>query len=412
MSEVKTLKGLYGAWLGLLGIAIIVGLVAAYKLFTEGHGLFNANDVLIWSLPLGVYIFLALTSSGLTILAAVPLVFEVKKYEPMAKRLVFLAIATLIGGFVAIGLELGNISHVVYIMLSPNFSSPIWWMGFIYSLELVALILKFWRLHSGDWHSRFSKALGIVSFICALVAPLMIGSVFGLTESRVTYFGPVMSIYCLLMGFLSGTALCLFYNLVLARITGKGISEIKAAICDDFSRIFTYALGTVIIFTLLKIAIESTTVIPDFLNYRQYGQAFGGIGKFNTEVIFGLFVPFLLMMIPVVRASDTSRIIASALSLVGTLSMHIEILLAGQSRPVGPKAEQFPEYINYFPSIWEWAVFLFAVAVMLLLYTLGERFFKLEAKPAEYKKRHVLPLLPPSGPPSSIETYSGEEENP
>jgi hypothetical protein len=67
--------------------------------------------------------------------------------------------------------------------------------------------------------------------------------------------------------------------------------------------------------------------------------------------------------------------------LPGTLLMHIEILLAGQSHPVGPKAEQYPEFINYFPSFWEWMVFLFAVSVMLSLYTLGERYLKLAQKP-------------------------------
>jgi hypothetical protein len=64
------------------------------------------------------------------------------------------------------------------------------------------------------------------------------------------------------------------------------------------------------------------------------------------------------------------------------LAMHMEILLAGQSRPVGPKAEQFPDVISYFPSIWEWMVFMLSIAVMLLLFSLGERFLKLEAKPA------------------------------
>ena len=59
----------------------------------------------------------------------------------------------------------------------------------------------------------------------------------------------------------------------------------------------------------------------------------------------------------------------------------MEILLAGQSHPVGPKAEQYPEFINYFPSIWEFLVFLFALGVMLLLYSLGERFLKLTEAP-------------------------------
>lgn len=374
-------KSAYWIWMGLLGVAILAGLVAAFQLFTKGHYLFNANDVLMWSLPLGVYIYLALTSTGLTLLASLPLVFGIQKYEPLAKRLVFLAIATLVGAFVSIGLELGNVWHMFYIMLSPNLSSPIWWMGFIYSVELVVLAVKFWRLHVGDWHSPLSKVLGHASFLAAIVAPLMIGSVFGLTESRVTYFGPVMSIYCLMMAILSGAALCLFYNLVLARIGGSGLSESIYAIQDDMARIFTWAMGLVIVFTLVKVAIESATVIPDFLNYHKYAQIFGGIGNLNTEVILGLLLPFVLMAIPSIRSTDAGRMLASGLVLVGTLAMHMEILLAGQSRPIGPKAEQYPDYIQYFPSIYEWLVMLLAVAVALLLYTLGERYLKLEAAP-------------------------------
>lgn len=389
----KQSKGVYYAWLGLIGAAILAGLFAAYRLFSEGHYLFNTNDVLLWSLPLGVYIYLALTSSGLTLLASLPLVFGVKKFKPIAKRLVFLAIATLLGGFVSIGLELGDVLHMVYIMISPNFSSPIWWMGFIYSVELVVLIVKFFLLHKGDWHSPLSKALGHISFIAAIVAPLMIGSVFGLTESRVTYFGPMMSLYCLLMAVLSGTALAVFYNRVLSMISDKPSDETKAVTYDDITRIFTYSLGTVIVFTLVKVAIESATVIPDFLNYRQYAQAFGGIGKLNTEVLLGLFLPFLLMAVSFIRAVPGSRVVASALALLGTLAMHMEILLAGQSRPIGPKAEQYPEYISYFPSSYEWLVMLLSLAVALLLYTLGERYLKLDAAPGSLDSGVRSPLV-------------------
>jgi Ni/Fe-hydrogenase subunit HybB-like protein len=370
----ETTRGAYFAWLALLGAALLAGLFAAFQLLTEGHYLFNANDVLMWSLPLGVYIFLALTSTGLTLLASLPLVFGVEKFEPVAKRLVFLAIATLAGGFVSIGLELGNLLHMIYIMLSPNLSSPIWWMGFIYSVELGVLALKFWRLHVGDWHGPFSKILGQISFVAAIVAPLMIGSVFGLTESRVTYFGPVMSIYCLMMAILSGAALSLFYNLVVERIGFGGVPE---TIQEDLARIFTWALAIVIVFTLVKVAIESATVIPEFLNYRKYAQIFGGIGMLNTEVILGLMLPFALMAVPSIRKNHGGRMLASGLVLAGTLAMHMEILLAGQSRPIGPKAEQYPQYIHYVPSLHEWLVMLFAFAAALSMYTLGERFLKL-----------------------------------
>ncbi|MBT6341702.1 MAG: polysulfide reductase NrfD [Desulfobacula sp.] len=382
MNQSKTSNGLFYTWLTVLGVAILIGLFAAFKLLTQGHHLFNANDVLIWSLPLGVYIYLALASSGLTLLASIPLVFGVKRFEPFAKRLIFLAIAALLGGFISIGLELGNVLHMVYILFSPNLSSPIWWMGAIYSLELVVLIFKFQRIHVGDWNSSTSKTLGKIGFICALIAPLMIGSVFGITESRVTYFGPIMSIYCLLMAILSGSALCLFYNLVNAQITGNGVSDDNDTLFKELTRVFTGSLGAVIILTLIKMFFEGSTVIPEFLNYHKFAQIFGSIAGINTEVLLGLFLPFVLISIPGLRYNHSTRMLTSALVLVGTLAMHMEILLAGQSRPVGPKAEQFPDVISYFPSIWEWIVFMLSIAVMLFLFSLGERFLKLESTPA------------------------------
>ena len=371
-------KGLYGTWMAGLGLVVLIGLYTTYKLFTDGHVLFNTNDVILWSLPLGVYIYLALASSGLTLLASLPLVFGIRKYEPFAKRLVFLAIATLGGAFVSIGLELGSVFHMIYIMLSPNFSSPIWWMGAIYSVELVVLVVKFVLMHKGDWHSGFSKFLATVSFLLLLVAPLMIGSIFGITESRVTYFGPVMSIYCLLMALMSGTALFLFYSMMVNKLTGNGI---LAEMYDEFALILTYITAIVVGFTLLKFAIESATVIPEFLVYHKFEHAFGTFLGLQVEVLLGLFLPFVLLLIPSVRASAGGKIITSLLILIGTLLMHMEILLAGQSHPVGPKAEQYPEFIKYFPSIWEFLVFLFALASMLVLYTLGERYLKLTEVP-------------------------------
>lgn len=381
MTETTQTKSLPMAWLGLLGAAILVGLYGAVKILAEGHGLFNTNDIIIWSLPLAVYIFLALTSSGLTLLAAVPLVFGVKRYAPFAKRLVFLAIATLCGAFVAIGLELGDLTHIVYIMFSPNFSSPIWWMGAIYSVELVILVLKLWRMHEGDWDSSLSKALGTVSFFCALIAPLMIGSVFGITESRATYFGPMMSIYSLSMALFSGVALFILYSSVYYKVLGNGSMEDIAERLDDFTVIFKYTTAAVVVLTLLNHAIESTTVVPEFLSIRKFAHPFGTVFGFHLEVVVGLFLPFILLMIPSVRKTVGGKTLIGALALVGAAGMHMQILIAGQSHPIGPKAEQFPEVLNYYPSIWEWLVALLAVAIILLLYTLGERYLKLEVAP-------------------------------
>jgi molybdopterin-containing oxidoreductase family membrane subunit len=249
-------------------------------------------------------------------------------------------------------------------------------------VELVVLAVKFWKMHTGDYHSSFSKFLGTASFVLALVAPLMIGSVFGLTESRATYFGPLMSIYCLLMALLSGTALFILYSMVVGRVAGSGSAGEHPAVIDDFCRIFTYVTGVVVVFTVLRFIMESATTIPAFLVYHQFAHAFGVWHGFHLDVVVGLFLPFVLLLIPSVRQSAGGKIVTSGLILLGALAMHMEILLAGQSHPVGPKAEQFPQYVQYVPSVWEWLVLVFALAVMLLLYTLGERYLKLTEAPA------------------------------
>ncbi len=381
MTETTQSKSLPVVWLSILGAGILIGLFGAVKILAEGHGLFNTNDIIIWSLPLCVYIFLALTSSGLTLLAAIPLVFGVKRYAPFAKRLVFLAMATLCGAFVAIGLELGNLVNIVYILLSPNFSSPIWWMGAIYGVELVILSLKLWRIHIGDWDSGLSKALGTVSFFCALIAPLMIGSVFGITESRATYFGPMMSIYSLTMALFSGVALFVVYSMVYYKVLGNGSMDDLADLFEDFTTIFKYTAGAVVVLTLLSEAIESTTVVPEFLSIRKYAHPFGTLFGFHIEIILGLFLPFILLMIASVRKTVGGKILIGALALIGAAGMHMQILIAGQSHPIGPKAEQFPDVLNYYPSMWEWLVALLAVVIALFLYTIGERYLKLESVP-------------------------------
>jgi Ni/Fe-hydrogenase subunit HybB-like protein len=248
-------------------------------------------------------------------------------------------------------------------------------------VELVVLIVKFWRMHTGDWHSGFSNTLGVISFLLALIAPLMIGSVFGITESRVTYFGPMMSVYSLALGLLSGTALFLLYSMIFQRVTGDGAVESHTPLYNEFATIFVYVAGIAVVLSVVKFTIESATVVPEFLVYHQFAHAFGAWEGFHIEVLLGLFLPFVLLLIPSVRRSTGGKIVTSALILIGTLMMHMEILLAGQSHPVGPKAEQYPAFMSYFPSIWEWLVFVFALAVMLLLYTLGERYLKLAEVP-------------------------------
>ncbi|MDW7727572.1 MAG: hypothetical protein SCH70_10795 [Candidatus Methanoperedens sp.] len=56
----------------------------------------------------------------------------------------------------------------------------------------------------------------------------------------------------------------------------------------------------------------------------------------------------------------------------------MELLLEGQAIPLGPRAIGQPEFIFYFPNIPELLVVVFSFSVILLVYTIGEKYLNLE----------------------------------
>ncbi|SCY29536.1 NrfD/PsrC family molybdoenzyme membrane anchor subunit [Desulfoluna spongiiphila] len=370
-------KASYAIWLGGLGACLLAGLYTTITLFREGHWLFAANDVVVWSLPLGMYIFLALSSSGLAMLSALPTLFGMERLEPFSKRLVFLALATLCGAFVAIALEIGNIGGMIYFILSPNMASPIWWMGALYTAELLFLTVKLGCLYTGDRQNALSKTAGSLSFLCAMAAPMVLGAVFGTTESRAVYFGPMVSIFYLTMALFSGTALFLLHSMICHRLETGRFPSHRSPVDEMFYRLFAWSAGAAIVITGVTSAVGMSTVIPEFMAHRTVNTPFGSLFGFPLEVIVGLMVPFALFMSPAVRKTAIGTLAAALIAWAGSLVIHMKMLINGQRFPVGPKAEQYPEVITYFPSPWEWLVALFALSVMLLLYTLGERYLNL-----------------------------------
>ncbi|VFQ46459.1 NrfD/PsrC family molybdoenzyme membrane anchor subunit [Desulfoluna butyratoxydans] len=370
-------KARYAIWLGGLGACILAGLYATITLFREGHWLFAANDVVVWSLPLGMYLFLALSSSGLAMLSALPTLFGMKRLAPSSKRLVFLALATLCGAFVAIALEIGNIGSMIYFIISPNLASPIWWMGALYTAELLLLAVKFGCLHIRDRQSALHKTASSLSFLCAMAAPMVLGAVFGTTESRAVYFGPMLSIFYLVMALFSGTALFLLHTVICHRLEAGRFSSYRPPVDEVFYTLLAWSAAAAIVITGVKSAVAASTVLPEFMAHRTVNTPFGSLFGFPLEVIVGLVVPFALLMSPAVRKTATGTLAAALIAWIGSLVIHMKLLINGQRFPVGPKAEQFPDVVTYAPSPWEWLVALLAISVMLLLYTLGERYLNL-----------------------------------
>ena len=118
------------------------------------------------------YIFLALMSTAVSLVLAYGLIRHDEAITRHTRALLIMAIGMLLGAFTALATELGSLLNMVWILLSPNPSSPIWWMGTLYSIELVLIRVV------NEAHSSVVGVLGWASiwmlapFILALILVL------------------------------------------------------------------------------------------------------------------------------------------------------------------------------------------------------------------------------------------------
>lgn len=365
----------YVVWWVVLGIGILGGLLTAYKVLTQGLSILGANDIVTWTLPISIYVFFALTSTGLTFVASMPLVFGLKQFNSIAKRAILLAIAALFAAFTALSMDLGSISNLVKFITSPNFSSPMWWMGAFYALELAMLLIKFWRMHVGDWASMTSKVVGIVGFVSAIAASVTLGMVFGTVEARPAYFSGFVPVFFLVTAFLSGLAFFMLASLLYYYFSQKNLSDEQIVQYNVLGKILGFAAGFVLVLFVVRTITGLASTGTEFLAFDH------SVGKLPFQIVLwlGLVIPTLLMLIPSVRSTMIGKLIASALVLLGLFFERVDYVTVGQLKPVGVKAVGMPELVGHSSTVWEWLILIAAIAILLLLFTIGEKYLKLES---------------------------------
>ena len=362
-------------WYGILMLGVLLGLITAYKvLISTGFVLYAKTDILVWTMPIAAYVFFSLTSSGLAFTSSIPVVFNIKKYQPLEKRIVFLEIAVLAAAFTCLFLHLGSPQKLYYYVFSPNFASPLWWLGMLYGLYLIVLLLSFRKIQAG----KVSRGLGIFTFIVAIATSTCLGWLFGLPDARPVLEANFLSMYFPLTGFASALAAVLLFSLAYHRFAKITLSEGDQNLYDDLSKLFGFVTALTLVFFIWRTIVggASATAV-EFAGFRHIL----GSGWYHLTLWVGLVIPLVLIATPSVRTAAWGKITAAVLFLVGMFAGRLEMVLSGLVMPTGPKAEGQPPFVSYWPTIWEVFVFVSALSVLLLIYTIGERHFKLSETP-------------------------------
>jgi Ni/Fe-hydrogenase subunit HybB-like protein len=359
-------------------IGVILGVIAAIGLLNQGHASFNTNSNISWGLPVATYVFFVLTSTGLTFVASLAMVFGMKEFYPIAKRCIWGAIATLITGFIALGLEIGNPLRMIWVIpTNMATTSPMWWMGLFYTSYMVFLIWKFLLVQKGDWTSTQSKVIGILSFVTVIFAHATLGSVFGMMAMRPFWYGGMVPVYFLITAALSGLAfIMLFINLDYGMSQANMTDRVRRAMTHYMPPIFGLVLGLVLVFTLARTITGLWTNVTEVNIPTQYlVSSFW----FQAEIWLGMVLPFLLMLSPL-RTNAKVQTLAGLLVILALFIGRYEYVIGGQLVPMF-KGAWYPDLLPYVPSLTEWGVIILAASLGMLLYAFGDKMLNLSDTP-------------------------------
>ncbi len=359
-----------------LASLVLYGGVLTLMYGEAGHG--TSADV-PWGVLISAYVFFAVSCTGLCLVTSLGHVFGLKKYEVLVKRTHVLSNICLLVGFIMIGLELGHPFRMFWVVLSPNFTSPIWWMGTLYSIYLVILFVEFYYLLKDDHKGAAVTGLGAV--IVGVAATSTLGAVFGNMDARPFWSGPFLPLYLIMTAMVSGTALVIVIMHVGYKGSANFTEKVKAALVG-VSEFFGVFLAASIFFTWWRVSTAYFSTIPErvtSVNLLLFGPFAFNFWVF--EVLLGMLIPFFIIVFTKGKNFQAS-LIAAITALVGLFFMRYSMVITGQ---LIPNADNLPgfsiftrEVATYSPTFVEMSIVLGGVGLVAFLYLLAERFFNLD----------------------------------
>ena len=398
----------FQVWMALLAAGTFAGFWAIVSGFLQGHeNTFNTSTGVPWGILIAAYVFLVVSSTGMCLVSSLGHVFGMERFKPLGRRAVALAILLLVGGFVVILSDLERPLRIaLYLFVTPNPTSAMWWMGVLYGLYFFAMIMEFFfmsraeviertlhgtetvtplhrafiiGMHEGTEESvrsseKYARLAGAAGVIFALAAHSTLGAVFGFIGGRGIWHGPFLPIYFILSAFVSGSAI-LILSLVLGhRNRGwEPAPEIRDAV-QALGRLLLGVLCVFLFFVIWKLMTAQYGQIPgEFEAVMVLVNGPLAMPFWLCEITFGLLVPIGILVYTRGR-SRWGLVAAALLVMVGMFFARYDFLIAGQLVPVVGSEILW----QYTPHLIEVLSVVGAICLVLLLYSVADRLLPLE----------------------------------
>lgn len=353
-------------WWSALSLIVFALLFFLFMSFLKNHeALYHGSKFVPWVLLLNVYLFFAISSTGVGFISSFGHVFGYEKYKPIGRFATFLSIVLLVSAFSAIGMEQERTFRTfVWMALSPNFSSPLVWMGIFYLLKIIWEVADFVfaTLHRHNI-SRIAASLGLVSGVAAVSN---LGSVFGQSLARPLWYGSQMPIYFILAAIISGVAFTIFVLIGTYYAWKREIPPHLKDALDGLGKVLAFSLTVLLFYTIWNMRIGIWALPERYEDMMVLLKGELAINFWVFEIILGTLIPLAILFRRKTRTLD-GLFFSSFFVVVGMFVARYDMLTGGQLVPVFGSGFR----AVYTPSLLEWAATFATFGLAAYLFTLG-----------------------------------------
>jgi tetrathionate reductase subunit C len=317
---------------------------------------------------IAIYFFYTGLSAGAFVLSSLGTVFGIKKYKPIAKVGVLMAVALLAiaplhliadleqpGRFYTLIFHVNPRSAISYgtflLTLYPiNSAIYLWFMmrkDFVEGAQNVTgfrqklyQILTFGKTDLSDGammrDEKWIKRLGTIGVPLALLVHGYTGFILANIQARALWHTGLMPLIFLMSAMVSGTGLLILVLLVTQRFFSpeRAITPERKALIQDIARLMMWFIvvdGTLMVIDFIGLYFGSAAghAAGELFLYGSHRTMFLGV-----EVGLGLLLPFVITLWPKTRKSLKWISFASVLTLIGVIAMRINFVVGGQQIPL------------------------------------------------------------------------------
>ncbi|WP_458700440.1 NrfD/PsrC family molybdoenzyme membrane anchor subunit [Sulfurospirillum sp. 1307] len=366
-------------WLLIIGF-FIFGAPGIVDRFTFGHQHTAYGSYFPWGLWISSYIWLIGLSAGALMISVMTYVFGIKEVKKVGKMAFLVAIATLVGAMISVGLDLGHIFRAFNILLDPNLHSMMGWMGVLYTAYFITLVVELYFAIKkeqvyGDQQKKIKRilvVLGIWSIPLAFAFHGGVGGVFANVAAKPFWHGPMLPIVFLAGAFLSGGALFA----TVAYIWRPNLNK------EEFVKMMIFLGKTTLALLILDEILEISEIYVGTFYHSAESELWNEIlfGQYwytfwIVHILIGVIIPGFLL---ITKGKTPGAIALAGLLIAGSfLAVRLNIVIPGMLHPEINGIDEAWVHskltFEYLPSMMEWQVLFFIVAVVMTVFMIGKK---------------------------------------